>query len=77
MSTRYRGVRRSAQAARARSVEAERRRRDESAPVSDMTSDELTASIYRLQSRQNAALRPRIRELVDEKSNRLKEEKAV
>jgi hypothetical protein len=49
----YRGLQRNQQAARVRRLEAEAARRDETADPASLTSNELAATIYRLQGRTN------------------------
>jgi len=77
---RYAGLARSSQAAKVRRIEADNRRRDESANPSTMTDADLVASIYRLQQRNRlidphaergeSVHGPRIRALVAEQQSR-------
>lgn len=56
-----------------RRLEAERRKRDESAPVADLAQNELWAVAYRLQSRRQPQLAARVREVEAERLRRLRE----
>ena len=63
-------------AARSRKLEAERRKRDETAPVTELTQNELWAVAYRLQARRAPHLTARMREVEAERQRRVRESRA-
>lgn len=69
--SRYPGVQRSAQAARGRRLEADHRRREETASPATLSDNELWAAIYRMHTRNyRGNLDARITELQTEQARR-------